>query len=107
MNWCVFFRVWISELEHSRITVEEIKPLLHDEIQFHNENCTIRFNDDDDDEEINIPPISQQSRKKDQFQQNSINNHLTKPIIRTIDMSPGEIFSSIMDKYDTKSSGYI
>jgi hypothetical protein len=100
------FRIWISELERSRITVEEIKPLLHDEIQFHNGNCTIRFNDDnddDDEDEINIPFSQRSSHQKDQ----SINNHNTKPIIRTSDMSPGEIFSSIIDKYDTKSDGYL
>jgi len=87
----MFFRVWISKLEHSRITVEEVKPLLHDEIQFHNGNCTIRFNDDDDGGEIDIPY--------------STNNHSNKSIIRTADMSPGEIFSSILDKYDTTSGG--
>lgn len=83
------FRVWISELERSRITIEEVKPLLHDEVQFHNENCTIRFNDDD--EEISSPERDPN----------------TKSIIRTTDMSPGEIFSSLLDKYDTKSSGYL
>jgi len=81
-----FFRVWISELEHSRITVEEVKPLLHDEVQFHNGNCTIRFNDDDDEDELDIP-FPAQSHRKDQ-------------IIRTSNMSPGEFFSSILDKSD-------
>ncbi|CAF1031456.1 unnamed protein product [Rotaria sordida] len=97
-------RVWISELERSRITVEEIKPLLHDEVQFHNENCTIRFNNDDDnyDEETNIS-----IHQKDLSQQSSINNQTIQPIIRTIDMSPGEIFSTILDKYNTKPGGYL
>ncbi|CAF0726756.1 unnamed protein product [Adineta steineri] len=102
-------RVWISELERSRITVEEVKPLLHDEVKFQNGNCTLRFNDDDDDdddEEINTH-FSQQYYRKDLSQQNSINNPNTKSIIRTNDMSPGEIFSSILDKYDSKSSDYL
>ena len=74
-----------------------MKPLLHDEIQFQNGNCRIRFNNDDDEEEIPIP--------FSQSQINSTNNHNTKSIIRTTDMSPGEIFSSILDKYDTKPGG--
>ena len=95
--------MWISELERSRITVEEIKPLLHNEIQFHNGNCTIRFNDDDDDDydaQSDIP-IYQSNRPR----KISGNNQTIKPIIRTTDMSPGEIVSSVFDKYDTKSSG--
>jgi hypothetical protein len=100
------FRVWISELERSRITVEEVKPLLHDEIQFHNGNCNIRFNDEDDDEENEIA-FSRSSHRKKQSQDKSTNNNNTKSIIRTTDMSPGEIISSMLDKYDTKSDGYI
>jgi len=90
----LFFRVWISELERSRITVEEVKPLLHDEVKFHNENCKIRFNDDDEDDDIDIHFSSQEHSN-------------TKSIIRTTDMSPGEIFSSIIEKYDTKPGGYL
>ncbi len=104
IQYDLFSRVWISELERSRITVEEVKPLLHDEVKFHNENCTIRFNDDDDDEETDTH-FCRQSHQKDFSQENSTNNHNTKPIIRTTNMSPGEIFSSILDKYDTNSGG--
>ncbi|CAF5033930.1 unnamed protein product, partial [Rotaria magnacalcarata] len=68
--------VCISELERSRITVEEVKPLLHDEVQFHHGNCTIHFtSNDDDDEETNIPV-----RQIDRSQLNSVNNHA---VIRT------------------------
>ncbi|CAF4247006.1 unnamed protein product [Rotaria sp. Silwood2] len=101
----MFFRVWISELERSRITVEEIKPLLHDEVQFHNENCTIRFNNSDDDnydEETDI-----YIHQKDLSQQNSTNNQTIQPIIRTTNMSPGEIFSTMLDKYNAKPGGYL
>lgn len=56
--------------------MEEVKPLLHDEVRFHNGNCTIRFNDDDEEEEEFDIPFS-------------------KSIIRTSDMAPGEIFSSV------------
>lgn len=90
MNYDVFLRVWISELERSRITVEEVKPLLRDEIKFRNDNCVIQFNDDDEDEETSID-FGRHRREKS--------------VIRTTDMSPGEIFSSILDKYDTKPSG--
>jgi hypothetical protein len=93
-----FSRVWISELERSRITVEEVKPLLHDEVQFHNGNCTIRFEDDDDEEEEFDIPFSTQNNQ-------STNNYNAKSIIRTSNMSPGEIFTSVLDKYDTKSNG--
>jgi hypothetical protein len=41
------FRVWISELEHARITIEEVKPLLSDHVEFHHDNCTIDFSIDD------------------------------------------------------------
>ncbi|CAF3492103.1 unnamed protein product [Rotaria socialis] len=93
-------RVCISELERSRITVEEKKPLLHDEVQFHNGNCTIHFtNNDDDDEETNIPV-----RQIDRSQLNSVNNHA---VIRTTEMSPGEIFSKMLDKQGTQSGGYL
>jgi hypothetical protein len=71
-----------------------VKPLLHDEVQFHNGNCTIRF-EDDDEEEFDIP-FSTQSHH---------DNHNAKSIIRTSNMSPGEIFTSVLDKYDTKSNG--
>ncbi|CAF0996085.1 unnamed protein product [Adineta ricciae] len=83
-------RVWISELERSRITVEEVKPLLHDEVKFRNDNCVIQFNDDDEDDEISVD-FTRHRREKS--------------VIRTTDISPGEIFSSVLDKYDTKPSG--
>lgn len=94
---CYVFRVWISELERSRITVEEIKPLLHDEVRFQNANCTISFNnsDDDDDDGETSNHLSEQKPTEG------------RTIIRTSDMSPGEIFSSIMDKYNPKPIGYL
>jgi hypothetical protein len=96
----LFPRVWISELERSRITVEEVKPLLHDEMQFRNGNCTIRFNDNDDDDEEEDIGISFSSRLQ---RKPPLDN--SKPMIRTTEMSPGEIFSSMLDKYDTKPGG--
>jgi hypothetical protein len=63
-----------------------VKPLLHDEVQFHNGNCTIRFNDEEEEEEEEFVRIQ--------------SNQNTKSIIRTSDMSPGEIFSSVLDKSD-------
>ena len=84
-------RVWISELERSRITVEEVKPLLHDEVRYRNDNCVIQFDDDDeDDDETNV---------------DFTRHRRDKSVIRTTDMLPGEIFSSVLDKYDTKTSG--
>lgn len=91
-------RVWISELERSRITVEEVKPLLHEEVQFQNRNCTIHFDDEDDDEEFAVTFSAQTEDSP---------RHSSKSIIRTSEMSPGEIFSTILDKYDTKSGGYL
>ncbi len=86
--------------------MEEVKPLLHDEIRFHNENCTIRFNDDDEEEEEEIGiPFSPPFHQNDQSRIDSTNHHQTKSMIRTTDLSPGEIFSSILDKYDGKPGG--
>lgn len=94
-------RVWISELERSRITVEEVKPLLHEEVQFQNRNCTIHFDDDDEDDEFALPFSAQTEDSSKNHR------HSSQSIIRTSDMSPGEIFSTILDKYDTKSGGYL
>lgn len=88
--------MWISELERSRITVEEVKPLLHDEVKFRNDNCTIRFNDDDDDDNAD----THFSRQVD-----ARNPGRSTAMIRTTDMSPGEILSSVLDKYDAKAGG--
>ena len=81
-------------LERSRITVEEVKPLLPDKVQFHNGNCAIRFPDEDDDDDV---PFSHAS------DQPSIGP--SKSIIRTVNMSPGAIVSSMLEKYDSKPGG--
>lgn len=101
------FRIWISELERSRITVEEVKPLLHDEVRFQNDNCTILFpNDvDDDDEDTDISfVVSSQQNSQSPTHPTAGDAHQSKPIIRTKEMSPGEIFTSIMDKFDAQST---
>lgn len=87
------FRVWISELERSRITVEEVKPLLHEEVQFQNGNCTIQFDDEEEDEQFVLPFSAGKHPRPAQS------------IIRTSEMSPGEIFSNILDKYEPNASG--
>ena len=89
-------------MERSRITVEEVKPLLHEEVQFQNRNCTIDFDDDEDEEEEEfvLPFSAQQS-------EDSSKHRPSQSIIRTSEMSPGEIFSTILDKYDSKSGGYL
>ncbi|CAF0906307.1 unnamed protein product [Didymodactylos carnosus] len=130
-------RIWIAELERSRITVEEIKPLLHDEsmIQFNNnssQNCIIQMNyNDEEDENIfeqqqqNKPKWNRgQNRNKQDFfgyRRNNNNNNNTSqqqrtntivsdrvqeknknsPIIRTNNMSAGEILYNMLDKHDT------
>lgn len=86
--------MWISELERSRITVEEVKPLLHEEVQFHNGNCTIQFDDEEEEDEQFVLPFSASRHPRP-----------AQSIIRTSEMSPGEIFSTILDKYDSNPSG--
>ena len=72
-----------------------MKPLLHEEVQFQNGNCTIQFDDEEEEEEEQFVLPFSASRPPRPAQS----------IIRTSEMSPGEIFSTILDKYDPNPSG--